>query len=314
MDQQARIAFAGTPQFAVPSLEALLSAGFDVSLVLTQPDRPAGRGRRLAPSAVKSLAVARGLRLRQPARLPKDPVAAADWGAAPDVLVVAAYGLLLPQWLLDWPRLTALNLHASLLPRWRGAAPIQSAILAGDRETGISVMQMALGLDEGPVFMQRRLTIGADETAGELNNRLADLAAVALLEALPGVIAGTAEATPQNHAEACYAPKIKKSDSRLDWRESAVALQRKIRAFNPWPIADAMLGDGRVMRIHEAAALDVPVDAAPGGIVAESPSGIDVATGAGVLRITRLQLPGARAMSAEAFLNAHHLEGLAFDG
>jgi methionyl-tRNA formyltransferase len=306
----ASIAFAGTPEFAVPSLRALAEAGATIPLVLTQPDRPAGRGRQLTPSPVKIAALELGLRVAQPVTL-REPVWLASGGERPQLLVVIAYGLLLPRALLDWPQRGCINLHASLLPRWRGAAPIQRAIQAGDATTGISVMQMDAGLDTGPVHLTRSTAIGEHETAGELHDRLAVLAATTLKEALPSLSSGASVATAQRHELATPAPKLAKSEAVLDWRASGAV--RQVRAFNPWPVAEAALSDGRRLRIWEAAVLDAAaVPAAPGTIVAASRSGIDVATGEGVLRMLKIQPPSARVMETGAYLAAHSLAGAAF--
>lgn len=306
-----RIVFAGTPEFAVPSLRALAAFGADVPLVLTQPDRPAGRGRRLTPSPVKQLALELGLRVAQPARLGEAELREI-LGPAPELMIVIAYGLLLPRALLEWPHRGCVNLHASLLPRWRGAAPIQRAVLAGDSETGVSVMQMDAGLDTGAVHVMRSTAIGRRETAGELHDRLAVLAADALNEALPALLAGTSVPEPQRSEDATHAPKIAKSEGRLDWHADAEALARQVRAFNPWPVAEAMLRDGRRLRVFEAEALEASAGTAPGTILSAARDGIDVAAGRGVLRILRLQPPSGRVMTAEAYLAAHSLEGAAF--
>jgi methionyl-tRNA formyltransferase len=309
LQSEAHIAFAGTPAFAVPTLRAIVAAGARVPLVLTQPDRPAGRGRRLTASPVKELAVELGLPLEQPPslRAPAEPP-----NERPDLMVVIAYGLLLPRRWLDWPRLGCINLHASLLPRWRGAAPIQRAVLAGDAETGISVMQMDAGLDTGAVHLKCATTIGARETAGQLHDRLAVLAAESLLEALPAVLAGASVPVAQQPALATHAPKISKDEARLDWREPAAHLERKIRAFDPWPVAETRLNDGRRLRVFEAAVIAGPASAPAGTVVAAGRAGIDVATGDGVLRLQRIQPPSGRVMDAEAYLAAHSLAGAAF--
>jgi methionyl-tRNA formyltransferase len=308
----ASIAFAGTPEFAVPSLRALYAHGIRVPIVLTQPDRPAGRGRRLTPSAVKQAALELGAPVAQPPTLRAANVTA-DLGPRPDLMIVIAYGLLLPRVVLEWPRLGCVNLHASLLPRWRGAAPIQRAVLAGDTVTGISVMQMDEGLDTGPVHLVRQTPVGTHETAGELHDRLATLAAESLVAALPALLAGTSTPVPQRADLATLAPKIAKSDGVLDWRAPALELERRVRAFNPWPVAEGVLDDGRRLRLWNAVVRDdAPLHARPGTIVAATRDGIDVATGAGLLRLTKIQPPSARVMDAGAYVAAHPLAGAAF--
>jgi methionyl-tRNA formyltransferase len=305
----ARILYAGTPEFAVPALSALIESAHEVVAVYTQPDRPAGRGRRLTPSPVKQLALDAGLPVRQPTTL-KDPAAATElaaWDA--DLLVVAAYGLILPPPVLDAPGQGCVNIHASLLPRWRGAAPIQRALLAGDTHTGISIMRMEAGLDTGPVYSLTPLVIDAADTGGSLTARLAALGAEALLAALPAILDGSASTTPQDEAAATYARKLTKDEARIDWARPALELERAVRAFDPWPVAQARLGD-EVLRIWAAC---VPVGAStgsePGRVLATGVGGIDVATGDGILRITELQPPGKRRMAARDFLNARRLDG-----
>jgi len=307
----ARIAFAGTPRFAVPTLHALLASGARVPVVLTQPDRPSGRGRQLSASPVKLAAQAHGLRVAQPESLAPSS-ALADLGDAPDLLVVIAYGLLLPSAMLAWPRLGCVNLHASLLPRWRGAAPIQHALLARDATTGVSLMRIERGLDTGAVYLARSTPIGARETAGELHDRLATLAAETLAAALPELLAGTLVPTPQQASLATHAPKIAKADATLDWRSSALDLDARVRAFDPWPIAETRLGDGARLRIWRAEPRGGAAGAAPGAVVAAGPAGIDVATGDGVLRLTKVQPPSGRVMDAGAYVAAHPLDGAAF--
>jgi methionyl-tRNA formyltransferase len=230
----------------------------------------------------------------------------------PDLLVVVAYGLLLPQWLLDWPRRGCVNVHASLLPRWRGAAPIQHALMAGDRETGISIMRMTRRLDAGPVYRQRRLSIGERETAGELAARLALLGGEALADSLADILAGTAPAQAQDEAAATYAPKLLKQDAPIDWTQPADVLQRRVRAFNPWPVCEACLSDGRRLRIWRAQAQPARQRLAPGTIAAFGPDGIDVATGAGRLRLQVIQAPGSRPMEVRDYLSAHRVEDVSF--
>ena len=309
MSDPIRIAFAGTPAFAVPTLERLCARGADVGLVLTQPDRPRGRGRRTEPSAVKNAALALGRRCEQPETL-RDRGQLEQWEFAADLLVVVAYGLLLPDWMLAWPRRGCVNLHASLLPRWRGAAPIQHALLAGDRETGVSLMRIERGLDRGPVFATVKTPIGSTETAGDLHDRLSVLAADLIDTHLLDIVTGRATPEPQDDARATYAPKIAKSSAALDWRKSAVELERQVKAFNPWPVAEGSTTDGRRLRIYRARALEGGAGMAPGTISAAR--SIDVATGRGLLRLELIQPEGAKAMDAAAYLAAHRLDGTAF--
>ena len=301
----ARLIFAGTPGFAVPSLEGLIAAGHPPLAVFTQPDRPAGRGRRLTPPPVKAAAEAHGLPVHQPARLDateEERIRA----LAPDLMVVVAYGLILPAGVLAAPRLGCVNVHASLLPRWRGAAPIQRAVMAGDRETGITLMRMEAGLDTGPMLARRSTPIGADETAGSLHDRLAAMGAELLTEHLETILAGEAVETPQDEREATYAAKLSRPETRLDLAESAETLARRVRALEPVPGARLKLG-GRGVRVREAHALPARDGHDPGAIIAAGPDGIDLATGDGVLRITRLQPDGGRPMACGEYLNGHSL-------
>jgi methionyl-tRNA formyltransferase len=308
-----RIIFAGTPDFSVPCLQALRNAGHEVVAVYTQPDRPAGRGRKLTPGPVKEAATALGLPLFQPTSL-RDPEAIAtlrDLGA--NLMVVVAYGLLLPQAVLDIPRLGCVNVHASVLPRWRGAAPIQRAILAGDRESGVTIMRMEAGLDTGPMYLIRRLTLDPRETGGSLHDKLSLLGATALVEALPGIAAGSLVPESQDDSQANYAHKLAKAEAEVDWSQPAVAIDRLIRAFDPWPVAQTQL-DEASLRLWGCDLSDLapPPGAEPGQVIKASKAGILVATGAGVLRLTRLQPPGKRPMSAAEFLNARRLDGVKF--
>ena len=306
-----RIIYAGTPDFAVAPLKALLANDYDVIAVYTQPDRPAGRGRKLTPSPVKQTALDAGIAVRQPVSL-KDEQALETlraWDA--DLMVVAAYGLLLPPAALAAPRLGCVNVHASILPRWRGAAPIQRAILAGDERTGISIMAMEAGLDTGPVYLDRRIEIAADETGGSLHDRLAPLGAEALLAALPGLFGGSLRPTPQDDSQASYAKKLGKDEARIDWTRPALDIERQVRAFNPWPVAQTALG-ADMLRIWSARALQDAADAEPGQVVAANRDGIDVATGSTLLRISVLQAPGKRPLPALDFLNARDLAGARF--
>ena len=300
-----RLVFAGTPDFAVPGLRACLAAGAAVAAVYTQPDRPAGRGRRLTPSPVKQAALDAGIPVEQPAIL-KDAGAQARLASyAPDLLVVIAYGLILPRTVLTIPRLGCWNVHASLLPRWRGAAPIQRAILAGDTETGVCLMQMEAGLDTGPVLLRATTPIAPADTGGTLHDRLAAIGAQVLADGLRRVLAGAAlPATPQATVGATYAHKLDKAEARLDFTQDAARLERRVRAFNPWPVAEAELAGERV-RVWDAAALTGGTGgAAPGVLTGASKRGLDVACGDGVLRITRLQRAGGRPIGAADYLNA----------
>ena len=301
--QRLRLAFMGTPDFAVPALLALAAAGHDVACVYSQPPRPAGRGHKDQKSPVHTAAAARGWPLRTPTSL-RDPKAQADFEALElDVAVVAAYGLILPPAVLEAPRLGCLNIHASLLPRWRGAAPIQRAILAGDRETGICIMQMEAGLDTGPVLLERRLAIAAHDTAQSLHDRLAALGAEAIVEAVTGLSAGLLKAQAQTADGVTYAAKLDKSEARLDWRKSAVELERQVRAFTPWPGAFFETAGGD--RIKVLAAELVPSGSGAVGEVLDDR--LTLACGTGALRPTRLQRPGKAPTDTAAFLRGFPL-------
>jgi methionyl-tRNA formyltransferase len=298
-----RIVFAGTPAFAVPSLRAAASRN-EVVAVYTQPDRPAGRGRALTPSPVKLEALKRGLPVLQPQSLKSQLARDALGALQPDLLIVVAYGLILPQKILDIPRYGCWNVHASLLPRWRGAAPIQRAIEAGDSETGICLMQMEKGLDTGPVLLPSPLPIGESETAGQLHDRLAELGAQVLADGL-GLLRAGMRPVPRLQPESgvTYAHKIEKSEAKLDWSQPAQGLANKIRAFNPWPMAEAELAGERV-RIHGAVALPLAHGQPPGRVLFAGRDGIDVACGQGALRIRVLQREGGKAITAADYLNA----------
>ncbi|MBT8046884.1 MAG: methionyl-tRNA formyltransferase [Xanthomonadales bacterium] len=299
-----RILFAGTPEFAVDPLQRLITEGVPPVAVLTQPDRPAGRGRQLAASPVKQAALAAGLKVFQPATL-KDP-ASVDLisGLRPDLMIVVAYGLILPSAILSLPRFGCWNIHASLLPRWRGAAPIQRAIEAGDPKTGVCIMQMDEGLDTGPVILCKSLYLHSSETGGSLHDRLSLLGAEALLECVHKLRRGEQlGARPQAGGPVSYARKLEKSEAQIDWSEPAQVLERRIRAFNPWPVAWFMAGVERI-RVWRAALVSEDHDAAPGTVLRTGKHGIDVATGAQALRLQELQRPGKRRMSAAEYLNA----------
>jgi methionyl-tRNA formyltransferase len=305
-----RIVFAGTPEFAVPALRAAAQRG-EVVAAYTQPDRPAGRGRGMQASPVKLEALRRGIPVLQPETLRTQLSRDALRALQPDVMVVVAYGLLLPQSSLDIPKFGCWNGHASLLPRWRGAAPIQRAIEAGDAETGVCLMQMEKGLDTGPVLLTLRTPIGDAETGGELHDRLAVLGAQVLSDGLGLLRAGMKPvAVPQPDAGATYAGKLDKAEAKLDWTQPADALARKVRAFQPWPVAEAQL-DGERVRIHAAAALPLAHDATPGTVLLARRDGIDVACGEGALRLLRVQREGGRPVAVADYLNARPLAGRA---
>jgi methionyl-tRNA formyltransferase len=293
----------------VPCLDACLAAPVDVVAVYTQPDRPAGRGRKLAASPVKERALVAGIAVEQPETLKTAQAQHALAAHAPDLVVVVAYGLILPKRVLAIPRFGCWNVHASLLPRWRGAAPIQRAILAGDAETGVDLMQMEAGLDTGPILIERRTPISREDTGGTLHDRLAALGADALAEGLARIVRGeTIAAHAQSQNGVAYAHKIDKAEARLDWNEPAIALERKVRAFDPWPIAEAELL-GERLRIFSARALDEKADAAPGTLIGEARDTLDVATGDGILRIHEIQREGGRRMNVRDYTNARRNRG-----
>ncbi|WP_278957229.1 methionyl-tRNA formyltransferase [Aquipseudomonas alcaligenes] len=296
-----RIVFAGTPEFAAQHLQALLDAGREIVAVYTQPDRPAGRGQKLMPSPVKQLALQHGIAVYQPQTL-RDPAAQAELAALrPDLMVVVAYGLILPQVVLDTPRLGCINSHASLLPRWRGAAPIQRAIEAGDASSGVTVMQMEAGLDTGPMLLKVTTTITAEDTGGSLHDRLATLGSQAVVEAVTKLAAGELRGEVQDDSLATYAHKLNKDEARLDWSRPAVELERLVRAFNPWPICHSTL-NGEALKVHAAQLGEG--QGAPGSVLAADKSGLTVACGEGALRLTRLQLPGGKPLSFADLYNS----------
>lgn len=299
-----RITFAGTPAFAAVALRALLAAPHHVVLVLTQPDRPSGRWLGTSASEVKRVALEHGLAIDQPASLRDEAVVARLAGAKADVLVVAAYGLILPPAVLDVTPRGCLNIHASLLPRWRGAAPIQRALLAGDAETGISIMQIDAGLDTGPVLLERRVPIADDDTAGTLEARLAAVGGEAIVAALGAIEQGRLVARPQPEAGVTYAHKISRDEARLDWLRPAVELERAIRAYDPIPGAYTTLA-GQALKIWRARAESGLVAAAAGTVVGSADGSLAVACGQGILRVTELQRAGGRRQSVAEFLRGH---------
>ena len=295
-----KLIFAGTPEFAAAALAALIGAGHDIALVLTQPDRPAGRGMKLTPSLVKQLAVQHGLTVLQPVTL-KDAAVQAQLAAVDaDAMIVAAYGLLLPPAVLAIPRLGCLNIHASLLPRWRGAAPIQRALLAGDRETGITIMQMDRGLDTGAMLMCAPLPIADQDTAQTLHDKLAALGASAIVSALRRLEHGALHAQAQDDGAATYAAKLSKAEGLIDWHRSATEIARAVRAFNPFPVAQARFG-GETWRIWQASAVDRG-GGTPGEILRADKDGILVGCGEGALLLTEIQKAGGKRLPAASFL------------
>ena len=311
------VLFAGTPEFARQALDAILTAGFSVPLVLTQPDRPAGRGLKLQPSPVKQLAEARGVAVAQPRGLRLDGRFAEDAAQArtaieacqPDVMVVAAYGLILPQWVLDAPRHGCINIHASLLPRWRGAAPIHRAIEAGDAQTGVTLMQMDAGLDTGDMLACERVALAPGDTTPRLHDRLAALGADMVVKALLQLAHGPLARTPQPTEGVTYAHKISKAEARMDWSQPAQVLARRVRALAPAPGAFTLLGDDTIK------VLDCEIDSnktncnkSYGRILSVNDAGVTVACGEGALRLTRLQRAGGRALAARDFVRGHALE------
>ncbi|MCQ2048630.1 methionyl-tRNA formyltransferase [Stutzerimonas stutzeri] len=293
MTQPLRIVFAGTPEFAAQHLQALLDAGKSIVAVYTQPDRPAGRGQKLMPSPVKQLAVQHDIPVFQPQTL-RDPAAQAELAdLQADLMVVVAYGLILPQAVLDLPRLGCINSHASLLPRWRGAAPIQRAIEAGDSESGVTVMQMEAGLDTGPMLLKVSTPITDDDTGGTLHDRLAILGAQAVVQAIDALADGALTGDVQDDSFATYAHKLSKDEARIDWTRPALELERLIRAFNPWPICHSTL-NGETLKIHAARLGEGQGE--PGRILEASKEGLTVACAEGALSLTRLQLPGGKSL------------------
>ncbi len=302
--QPLKLVFAGTPDFALPCLRTVLSGPDALLAVYTQPDRPAGRGRQLAPSPVKQLALAHGIEVRQPASLRDADAQAALRALQPDLMIVVAYGLLLPQAVLDIPRFGCWNVHASLLPRWRGAAPIQRAIEAGDIESGVCLMQMEKGLDTGPVLLSLATPIAPDETGGSLHDRLAALGAEVLGDGLKLLRAGLRPAPrPQPSDGATYARKLEKSEALLDLTRPATELANRVRAFHPWPVAELEF-EGERLRVHAASALDVPHAQPPGTELAATREGLDLACGDGALRLRVVQRAGGRPLPVGDFLNA----------
>ena len=299
-----KIIFAGTPDFAASSLSALIESEHDVVAVYTQPDRPAGRGRKLRASPVKELALKHEIPVQQPEKL-KDPEThnvLRSFNA--DVMIVAAYGLILPQVVLDIPRLGCLNIHASLLPRWRGAAPIQRAIAAGDKESGITIMQMDAGLDTGDILLLSTCPIHDNDNGGDLHDRLAEMGASSILDALKDIESGKTKPIKQDDALATYAHKLDKKEAIINWQDSAENIDRLIRAFNPWPVAFTYIND-KTLRIWQAQVLPNNSELEAGTIISINKKGIDISCGEGTLRLLKLQPSGSKAMDVASFMNGH---------
>lgn len=297
------IVFAGTPEFGLPCLEALAASEHHLAAIYTQPDRPAGRGRKLQPSAVKRWAEAHYIPVFQPLNFKSEEAVATLAALKPDLLVVIAYGLILPASVLAIPRFGCVNVHASLLPRWRGASPVQQAILQGDSLSGVTIMQMDTGLDTGDSLAEVSCAIDDQDTAGILQDKLALLAPQPLITTIEALAAGQSKRVPQDSQQATYASKINKEDARINWQESALKIDRQIRAFNPWPVAFTKASE-HIMRIHQAVPEPGICNAEPGTILALEKQGMLVATGDGLLRIKTVQFPGGKAMSVADWLNA----------
>ena len=303
MTKPLRIIFAGTPDFAAKHLSALLNSEHEVIAVYSQPDRPAGRGKKLKPSDVKQLAVSNDIPVYQPVSLRNEEAQQQLAALNADLMVVVAYGLILPQIVLDTPRLGCINVHGSLLPRWRGAAPIQRSIWAGDAETGVTIMQMDLGLDTGAMLHKVTCPIADDETSASLYDKLAALGPQGLLETLTQISDNTAVAEVQDDEQANYAAKLSKEEANIDWAQSAVEIERQVRAFNPWPVSYTQIAEQNV-KIWQASVSEPITDAQPGTVIAATKQGIQVATGKGVLTLLNLQLAGKKAMPVQDILNA----------
>ena len=299
-----KIIFAGTPAFAVPSLQALIESDYDVVAVYTQPDRPAGRGRHLQAPPVKELAIKNNIEVHQPKTLRDDFVQTQLKAFEADLMVVVAYGLILPKAVLETPRLGCLNVHPSLLPRWRGAAPIQRTIEAGDERTGVTIMQLDEGMDTGPILLQATYDLAGDETSAQLHDLYSEKGADLLLETISGLKSGTILPQKQNDALATHAKKIEKHEAVINWQLPAKVIANQVRAYNPWPVTNTIF-DEKTMKVWYAKAFDKPTDAKPGTLVDIDHEGFYVATGEGVLKILSVQLPGKKQMAAADFVRGY---------
>ena len=307
-----KIIFAGTPEFAVPTLRMLLASEHKLCAVYTQPDRPAGRGRKLTPSPVKALALTAGVPVLQPESL-KTPAAIAEMQAfEADLLIVVAFGMILTQAVLDIPKLGCLNVHGSILPRWRGAAPIHRAIMAGDTETGVTIMRIVRKLDAGDMLHKEYLTIGAHDTSSDVHDKLAELGAIGMQKVLRQIIEGTLHAEVQDEAQVTYAEKLQKQEAELDWSQSAVQLDRQVRGLNPWPVAQTVL-NGEVLRIWRASIVAGKANLPPGSVRRDGQL-LLVATGDDWLSLEEVQLPGGKRLSATVFMQAHAMQGVVLGG
>ncbi|PHQ81215.1 MAG: methionyl-tRNA formyltransferase [Coxiella sp. (in: Bacteria)] len=297
-----KIIFAGTPDFAVPSLECLLKSDHEIIAVYTQPDRPAGRGRKLTASAVKQLALQHDIPVYQPATLRNEDAQAELRALAPEVMAVVAYGLLLPQAVLDIPKLGCVNVHPSLLPRWRGAAPIQRTILAGDKKTAVATMQLDIGMDTGPILLLEEVDVLPLETSSALHDRAAKIGGTLLVKTFDLMAQSAITPTPQSTEGIAHAAKVTKAEAKIDWTKAAIQLQHDVCGYNSWPVAHSTYNEA-TLRIWEAQQIDMQTSETPGTVIAATKDGIDVATGDGVLRVLRLQLPGGKPLTAAEFMN-----------
>ncbi|MEE9412910.1 MAG: methionyl-tRNA formyltransferase [Methylococcales bacterium] len=307
-----RIVFAGTPEFSVPTLNALVASNHQLVGVYTQPDRPSGRGRKLTASPVKCVAEQSGIAVYQPVSLREEDAIQQLCDLRPDVMVVVAYGLILPSQVLEIPTNECINIHASLLPRWRGAAPIHRAIISGDQQTGITIMRMRATLDTGPILLQRSISI-QQQTSAELFEQLAEIGADALMSVIATIESGTVQAQIQDETLATYARKISKEEARLDWQQPAQVLARQVRGLNPWPVANTLLND-KILKIWQAQpvnqAIETNSELQPGQIISDGRKQFHVVTGDGVLELLEVQLPGGKRLTAAQFLNAHLVDGI----